>query len=295
MRRLLTLVIAAALIAALTGGSSASAARTCTPDDLQGSRAPAMLNDHGLDTQDEPLIAGTGYRVVVVRELAITDSGGDPDDSTISVTAPSGPALTPTTQDGRPAYAFTPASAGSVRLVVSWDETFRSGDRCSASQSFDIPVLAPTAPTITGKFRRGGSFGSSFVVGLTGRKPQDPTPINMIVRVRKGTTKPPPPRGHALGTFTFEPTGFPGFETSSPTRRFGRVLTADTDPSGKGVQIYPYNNIAFGRTLRFAFSIEVTQGGRRLGGMRSGAACKRKQFSGHSAVRCRAVGLKHRP
>ena len=32
-----------------------------------------------------------------------------------------------------------------------------------------------------------------------------------------------------------------------------------------------------------------------VGGMRSGAACKRKQFSGHSAVRCRAVGLKHRP
>jgi hypothetical protein len=29
-----------------------------------------------------------------------------------------------------------------------------------------------------------------------------------------------------------------------------------------------------GRTVRFGFSVEIVQGGRRLGGMRSGAVCR---------------------
>jgi hypothetical protein len=61
------------------------------------------------------------------------------------------------------------------------------------------------------------------------------------------------------------------------------------------VEIDPYGNIAFGRPLLFAFSIEAIQNGRRIGGMRSGAKCRRKQFSGHSAVKCSPVGLKQQP
>ena len=37
------------------------------------------------------------------------------------------------------------------------------------------------------------------------------------------------------------------------------------------MRIYPYPNIAFGRPIRFAFSLEVLQHGKRLGGMSSGA------------------------
>src|SRR3954447_23128747 len=109
MARLLALTaLVAALVLAAAG--TASAARPCTASELEGSRAPAQLRDQGLDTQDEPLIAGDRYRIVVVRELAISDSRGEqPVDSIIRVTTPNGPPLTPTTEDGRPAYDFTPA------------------------------------------------------------------------------------------------------------------------------------------------------------------------------------------
>ena len=286
----------AALAAALAPASAGAASRACTSSDLAGTRAPAMLRDHGLDTQDGPLVAGTRYRVVVVQELAIGDNGR-PVDGSVAVSAPNGPELTSTTEDGRPAYDFTPGVAGTQRLVVSWDEEVGdsgSGDVCSASQSFDIPVLAPTVPKVRTSFSRGGSaFGSSFVLKLAGKKPQDPGKVTVVLRARRGTTKPPAPRGRALGRFTFTPTGDGGFESRAVTRQLKRTFYADT--TGAGVRIYPYPNIAFGRTLRFAFSLEVLQNGRTIGGMRSGAMCKRIQFTGHSAVKCRAVRLAQRP
>jgi hypothetical protein len=255
-----------------------------------------MLRDHGLDTQDGPLVAGTTYRVVVVQELAIGDNGR-PVDGSIAVNAPNGPALAPTTDDGRPAFDFTPGGAGTVRLVVSWDEEVGdpgSGDVCSASQSFDIPVLAPTPPKIRGSFHRGGAaFGSSFLLKLTGKKPQDPGKVTVVLRARRGTTKPPAPRGGALGRFTFKPTGSGGFEGRSVTRQLKRTFYATT--TGGGVKIYGYPNMPFGQTARFGFSFQVLQNGKTIGGMRSGATCRRVQFTGHSAIMCRAVRLAQRP
>ena len=75
--------------------------------------------------------------------------------------------------------------------------------------------------------------------------------------------------GPALGTFTFNPSGDGIFESRAVTRRLSHTFQADT--TSRGLRIFPYPNIAFGRTLRFAFSIDVTQDGRRIGGMSSGA------------------------
>jgi hypothetical protein len=294
LRLALLTAAAAAVLVPPTAGAAAS--RTCTPSDLEGTRAPAMLRDHGLDTQDGPLVAGTRYRVVVVQELAIGDNS-HPVDGSIAVSAPAGPALAPATDDDRPAYDFTPAGAGTQRLVVSWDAevgSSGSGDVCSASQSFDIPVLAPTTPKIRGSFHRGGApFGSSFLLKLTGQKPQDPGKVTVILRARRGTTKPPAARGRTLGRFNFTPTGSGGFESRAVTRQLKRTFYADS--TGSGVKIYAYPNIAFGRTLSFAFSLQVVQNGRTIGGMRSGAKCRRVQFTGHSAIICRAVRLTRRP
>jgi hypothetical protein len=277
-------------------GSAQAAERTCSAEDLEGARAPALLRDHGLDTQEDPLVVGTRYRVVVVQELAIGDNS-QPVDGSIAVAAPNGPPLEASTEDRRPVYDFTPTGPGSVRLVVSWDQevgSYGSGDVCAASQAFDLPVLAPTAPTLEGVFRRGPrTFESSFLLRLRGEEPQDPAKIDVILRARRGTTRPPAPRGRALATFGFRPTGSGGFETRADDRELRRTFYADTVPAG--VRIYPYGNIAFGRTLRFAFSLEVVQGGRRIGGMSSGAKCRRIQFPGHSAVKCRAVGLARHP
>jgi hypothetical protein len=299
VRRLLSVGAAAAATGALAlwpGAGSGAASRACTAEDLEGTRAPTMLRDHGLDTQDEPLVAGTRYRVVVVQELAIGDRSR-PVDGSIAVSAPEGPPLEQKTADGRPVYDFTPPRAGTVRLVVSWEAevgSSGSGDVCSASQAFDLPVLEPTTPRVEGRFNRGPrTYASSFFLRLRGKAPQDPGKVSVVLRARRGTTKPPAPRGRALARFTYTPSGEGQFQSSGVTRDLRRTFTADD--RGNGVRIYPYGNIAFGTTLRFAFSLEVIQNGRRVGGMRSGAKCRRIQFRGHSAVKCRAVGLKQRP
>lgn len=291
------LPIAAALfVLAPAGGAGAAASRACTAEDLQGGRAPAMLGGYGLDTQDGPLTAGTRYRVDVVPERAISDRG-QPVDGSVAVAAPDGPPLARTDEDGRPAYDFTPAQGGTVRIVVSWEQEIGSrgsGDVCAASQTFELPVLEPTVPAVAGRFSRGGSvFGSSFALRLRGAAPQDPGTVTVVLRARRGTTTPPPAAGRAFARFTFRPDGDGGFEGRAVTRRLARTFQADT--TGDGVRIFPYPNIAFGRTLRFAFSVEVVQNGRRIGGMRSGASCRRIQFRQRSAVKCRAVGLRQRP
>jgi hypothetical protein len=293
IRRAVPCAIALAL---LTAGN-ASAARPCTADELRGGRTPADLGDVNIETSSkDPLIAGTTYRIVVVREYAIGDNNRGPIDSTIAVSAPDGPPLQATTADGRPAYDFTPTTAGTVRIVVAWDEevgSYGSGETCSTSQTFDIAVLQPTLAQTIGKFSPGPrTFGSSFTLRLTGREPQAPDRVNVILRARRGTTRPPAARGRALGTFVFKPIDG-HFTTTSRDRSLKNAFSADS--GANSVTIYPEVNIPFGRTLLFAFSFEVTQAGKRIGGMRAGAKCRRKQFSGHSAVKCRAVGLKQRP
>jgi hypothetical protein len=155
-------------------------------------------------------------------------------------------------------------------------------------------VVTPLPPTLDGRFKRGDNvFGSSFLLRLRGKAPQIPGKVTIVLRARRGTTRPPAPSGPALGRFTFRPTGRGDFEARSATRRLARTFQADT--SGDGVEIFAYPNIAFGRTLRFAFSMEVLQDGKRIGGLRSGASCRRVQLRQRSVVRCKPVGLKRQP
>jgi hypothetical protein len=154
-------------------------------------------------------------------------------------------------------------------------------------------VLEPTVPTIEGRFHPGAhSLGSSFTLKLRGKKPQDPARVSVVLRARRGTTKPPSLRSPALARYRFKPDGRGSFVGSGPTKQLRRAFYATLASSG--VKIYAYPNIAFGSTLRFAFSLEVLQHGRTIGGMRSGATCRRIQFRGHSAVKCRPVGLTQR-
>jgi hypothetical protein len=239
---------------------------------------------------------GTRYRLDVVQELAIGDRSA-PVDGSIRVTAPNGPALQQGKEVGGTVYDFTPSQAGPLRLVVSWEARVGpegSSDICAASQSFDLATVAPTLAQVLTRFSSGPrTYDSYFTLRLKGEKPQDPGKVTVILRARRGTTKPPAPRGKALARFTFTPNGFGSFLSSGRERELRKTFYVDR--SGTGITIYPYNNTPFGRPLLFAFSAEVIQNGKRIGGMRSGARCNRKQFSGHSAVKCRAVGLKSRP
>jgi len=296
------LATAAAVSAAAVGLSAgaaapAAAARACTASDLDGVRTPAQLNNESFTSQDGPLVTGRQYRVVVVRELGI-GTNAEPVDSSIAVTTPNGPPLQPTTENGRPAYDFTPTQAGSVHFVVSWDEQIGgpgSSDVCSTSAAYDVPVVAASIAKPRGSFSRGSSvFSSSFTLKLVAKPPLAPGKITVLLRARRGSTRPPAPRGHVFARFSFTPTNDGHYSSREVDRRFGRVFFAETS-AGNSVQIVPWGNIPFHRTLRFAFSMEAIHDGKRIGGMRSGASCHRVQFRGHSNVKCKPVGLRQRP
>jgi hypothetical protein len=70
---------------------------------------------------------------------------------------------------------------------------------------------------------------------------------------------------------------------------------AESTNGGASVQVDPDGNFPFGTQLRFGFSVELRQGGRRVGGMRSGVVCNRVQFGGHSEPRCSHPGFAARP
>jgi hypothetical protein len=297
-RALASAAAVSAVVVWLSAGAAAPAvaARACTASDLDGVRTPAQLNDESFTSQDEPLVTGRQYRVVVVRELGI-GTNAEPIDSSIAVTTPNGPPLQPTTENGRPAYNFTPTQAGPVHFVVSWDEQIGgpgSSDTCSTSVAYDVPVIATSPAKPRGSFSRGSSvFSSSFTLKLLAKPPLAPGKVTVLVRTRLGSTRPPAPRGHVFARINFTPTKY-GFSSREVDRRFRNTLSVETS-AGNSVQIIPSANISFHRKLKFAFSMEVLHDGKRIGGMRSGANCRRVQFPGHSNIKCRPVGLKQRP
>lgn len=293
-RRALLAAIAVCVAASFAAAGEAQAPPPpCSADDLAGARIPAVIGDFGLDTLDEPLVTGARYRIVVVRERGIGDRSA-PVEESIAISAPDGPPLRRGTADGRPFYDLVPPRRGTLRLVVSWVAERSDGGRCSAVRTVELTVVDAARARPRGSFSRGrGRKSSAFTLRLRSGKPQDMARVEVILRARRGTTRPPAPRGRALARFRFEPTGDGSFTTSSRIRGLARAFF--TDAIGGTLTIYPEPNIPFGRPTRFAFSLEVRQGGRRVGGMRAGASCRRIQHTSYSVVRCHPVGLRQRP
>lgn len=313
------IAVLGALVWALVSaaGAAAQTPRACTAADLSGTETPFSLAE---DTPDQDsattLSVGRRYIALVIEELAITRDRGRSTrlrKGSARVTGPAGLVLTE--RDGldrdlgRHVFAFTPAKAGTLHLGLSWvidiDTGLPTADACAATAAFDRPVRAKRRITTTASFvgihrafdSRGVGYNLRFVLpalnGLRAADARDLSPVTVLVRLRRGTTTPPKPAGKATYTVTYrydsraEVLKARGQGPNYVAKYFSNI-TWDS----AGLQIACNPNAPRGG-LRYAVSVEVVQGGRRVGGMRGGGICTSERFrAADGAIRTRGRMIK---
>jgi hypothetical protein len=297
------LLTASCLLAALAPAGVAQTARPCTTAELAGTRTPLVVEERtegGAPVKS--LRAGIRYRAVAVQELAIGGMGWARDGS-FTLTASGGLALRRITFDGRTAWELVAPRSGAVRLQVSWLQESRDdpANVCAASASIELPVSTPgLIRTGLGHLTHPIAVASTFVLPVLPAKAADPSPVTVTLRIRKGVAQPAVATGAPLVTWTLMPEdggfGRARGPHSAWLRPLSLHLSVDTTAQGAvSFSVYPDPNIPFGRPFRFGLSFEVRQGGRRIGGFRAGATCRRIQNRGFSTVRCLATGLAQQP
>ena len=150
--------------------------------------------------------------------------------------------------------------------------------------------------------------GDSFALPIVASSLTDTRTVTVLLRFRRNTTTPPAARGAATTRFFMHPdaSGDPLRVSGIPSRAFhpyafaglGSYLTGEIRPAPERtayVEISALADFPVGRRFAFAFSVEVRQAGRRIGGMRAGASCVRVQGRGSSITACRRLGFRPRP
>ncbi len=283
-----------------TSGAAAQAPRACTAADLSGTTTPVELEQDFADHSTASTLAvGRPYAAVVLPEEAISrDSGRNTGlrDGSARVTGPSG-LLVAERDDadrGRHVFAFTPTAPGMLHLDFAWivdiDKGRPTADACAASAAVNLPVHAPrpitTKATFTGSSGPGGSGLAGYRLrlvlpppdGLPEAQARAPGPVTMLVRLRRGTTRPPGRTAKVAYKVTYRYDQRAEFLTTGGqgpdyvARYFSNI---SWDSSGLEIGCNPN---APRRGLRFAVSVEVRQGGKLVGGMRAGGICKSERF-----------------
>ena len=284
-------VALAALLAALLAapGASAQQPRPCEPGELGDARTPVTVEGESVGRVENALVVGRRYQAARVIELAI---GSYPDSSpyrqsyakpgSIVVTAPAGVALTESPDRFRGGgYDFTAPRASSLTLTVTWIQELeaRSGQsagECTATAQITRPVFSlQPARVARARFDPGGAErrfvarDSTFRIAvIPAPDPEDPAPVFVVLRVRTGST--------AVPSLRSRPVYRRRLGLVRTFRRGGLELDTFGVENGRGTEVVIGANpfIRRGQVARFGFSLEIVQGGRRLGGMRSGATCR---------------------
>jgi hypothetical protein len=294
--------------------------RACGPGELGDARVPAEADGESVGRVDRALVAGRRYRVERVIELAI---GRYPDSSpyrqsnakegSIVVTAPPGVTLTelPETSGFRGGYEFTAPRARSLTLTVTWIQELQaqsgaSAGECQATGTITLPIFTLQLARVSlvryvrhrifrvapGQFAVSDDF---FQLAVTpAAEPRDPAPIYVVLRVRRGRARAPSATGPVFRRVRLDRLRTINTAGMSVDNDF---LEGPNDTSRPAVNVGLGAFVRQGQTVRFGFSIEITQRGRRLGGMRSGAIC-RIRFSSRANRRFRActpIGFARRP
>jgi hypothetical protein len=311
-------VTALALLAAVPAASAQT--RACAPGDLGDGGTPVTVDSNRVGKVEKALVAGHKYHAERVIERAIGEyPAGSPyrqssaKEGSIFVTGPAGLALTerPETNDFRGGYEFTAPRAGSLTLTVTWIQELQaqsgaSAGECAATAPITLPVFALKPARVSSvKFARsrtvrisGGDFGITDdqfqLVVSTAAAPADPAPVYVVLRVRAGRASAPPLRSapakrvrlSRLHTFRRAGLSLDSITLDGPRHAFIPAVAVGLD-----------SFVPLGRTVRFGFSLAIEQGGRTLGGMRSGAIC-RIAFSRRANRHyrhCTPVGFAKRP
>jgi hypothetical protein len=281
-------------------GAAAQAPRTCTPTDLSGTETPIEIAE---DTPNQDsastLAVGKRYVAIVIPELAISrDSGRNTSmrDGSARVTGPTGLVLTERddANSGRHVFAFTPVTDGTLHLNLAWvieiDKGRPTADACAATVALDVPVRAKQRITTKASFvGSAGPTGSNFAGyslgfvlpprnGLMAKDARDVSPVTILVRLRRGTTTPPRPTGKATYKVTYHYDSNAEFlQTRGQGPNYVAKYFSNITWDSTGLQIGCNPNAPRGG-LRYAVSVEVRQGGKRVGGMRGGGVCMSERF-----------------
>ncbi|MDX6514165.1 MAG: hypothetical protein QOE36_3669 [Gaiellaceae bacterium] len=303
--------LAGAIALGATGAAASPAALldppACTAAQMAGTRdgIPLMVQDPADEEFPEAaalasIVVGRRYAVVIdetlaTRESTATEGSSVPVSGTIHVTAPPGLTLTPGTKDFTDYYAFKAPGPGPLGIVATWQQEVSSvGSRtnviCSASATLDVKVLATKLVAVRARFYE----GYRFEVKVLTQSPADPRPVTALLRVRRGVAKVPAASGRVAAKVTFNPLHM-GVPTVAYRASLKLHFGAESVNGGASVQVDPDGNFPRGTQLRFGFSLELRQGGKRVGGMRSGVICNRVQFNGYSQPRCSHPGFAPRP
>jgi|GEM_PF-4189490 len=279
----------------------------CTAAQMAGTREgiPLLIQDPSDESFPEinalaTLVTGRRYAAVVdetraTREGTATVGSSVPVTGSVRVTGPAGLTLTPMNKSLTHFYAFKAPAPGPLRFQATWqqevsDRTSGTTVICSAAATLDVLVVAPKLVLTRARFYG----GYRFEVRVLNQTPSDPRPVTALLRVRPGIATAPPATGRATKSITFNP-----LHMGSPSVVYYASLKlhfgAESTNGGASVQVDPDGNFPFGTLLRFGFSVELRQGGRRVGGMRSGVVCKRVQLATHSEARCSHPGFAARP
>jgi hypothetical protein len=310
----------ASLAAFLSVAAPASAqTRACNPGELGDARTPAEADGESVGKVDKALVVGRKYTVERVIENAI---GSYPANSpyrqsnakegSIVVTAPAGVTLTerPETDRFRGGYEFTAPRGTSLTLTVSWIQQLQaqsgaSAGECAATATITLPIFSLKSARVSlvryvrhRVVRVTGGFAVSddlFQLAVTpAAEPADPAPVYVVLRVRGGTTRAP-----SLTRRPFRRVRLDKLHTVSTAGLSLDDLAVDgpNDTFRPGLTVGLGAFVREGRTVRFGFSVEITQGGRRLGGMRSGAICRIAFLSraNRHYRQCRPVGFAKHP
>lgn len=308
----LVVTVAGADTLGASGATRATAAvrqAPCTAADLAGTESgiPLMIQDPANesfpDSSDSLATLVTQHRYAAVvdesratRFATATVGESVPVEGSVHVTGPSGLTLTPATKDFMTYYKFTAPAPGPLRLQATWQQDVTTYSprpttvTCAASAALDASVLAPKSVTTHARFYEGYRF-ELRVVNAT---PPDTRPVTALLRVRRDVATPPSAKGHVAARVTFNP--LRAFDPSVAYRGSLKLhFGAESENGGVSVQVDPDGNFPRGTLLRLGFSVELIQGGRRVGGMRSGVVCRRVQFAGHSEPRCTHPGFAQQP
>jgi hypothetical protein len=295
-------------------GAAAQDLRACTPTDLSGTRTPIEIAE---DTPDQDtastLAAGKPYVAVVVPEQAISGDGGRNTamrDGSARVTGPPGLVISERddANSGRHVFAFTPMTEGTLHLDLAWvldiDKGRPTADACGATAALDLPVRAKELITtkasfarLSGNDSRVAGYNLAFVLpprnGLAAKDARDTSPVTVLIRLRRGTTTPPRPTGKATYKVTYHYDSRAEFlQTPGQGPNYVAKYFSNITWDSNGVQIGCNPNAPRGG-LRYAASVEVRQGGKRIGGMRGGGVCKSERYlRSDGAIRTRERMIK---
>jgi hypothetical protein len=301
--------IAAALV--LLAVAPAAFAAPCDSAQMEGVHSPVTVDGETVGRTDHALVAGKRYLAETAIERAIGQSypPGSPyrqsnaKPGSIAVTGPV--ALTPIPEGDsfRGGYSFTAPRASSLTLTVTWVQQLQaqsgaSAGECDAMATITLPIFTLKLASVSNARyvrhtvpRRFVINDDTFRIRVTpAPDPADPAPVYVVLRVRGGTS---PPSLRARPALKRRLTANLSFRRNNLQLDSEGIRGVDNGTvEDIIVSLDPF--VRQGRTVRFAFSIEILQGTKRLGGMRSGAICSiRFSSRAHRHYRaCTPVGFK---